>query len=143
MYEDDLPGLLAIKTHFWDKGIPDVEAYIRRRTIEGDWIWLVSKAVSYVEQPIPGIILLEQAVDEEMQFSAAFVNRITRIAAILVQAVEAAQVAGLELSAQAKKGSNELEDQQSDTGSVDSGSQIPWVAEDAAAYQAMIQNASG
>ncbi|KAL3923918.1 MAG: hypothetical protein SGILL_001367 [Bacillariaceae sp.] len=112
-------------------------------TVEGDWIWLVSKAVSYVEQPIPGIILLEQAVEEEMQFSAAFVNRITRIAAILVQAVEAAQVAGLELSAQAKEGAKEHgDDQQSEEGSVDSGNQIPWVAEDAAAYQAMLQTAS-
>ncbi|KAL3917673.1 MAG: hypothetical protein SGILL_004603 [Bacillariaceae sp.] len=101
-------------------------------------------ALSYVEQPIPGIILVEQAVDEEMQFSASFVNRITRIVAVLVQAVEAAQVAGLEQSSQAKKGSHgeHVEEGQSDTGSVDSGNQIPWVAEDAAAYQAMLQNAS-
>ena len=132
-----------MKTHFWDKGRPDVEAYIRRRTIEGDWIWLVSKAVSYVEQPIPGIILLEQYVEEDMHFSATVVNRITRIAAILVQAVEAAQVAALELSAQAKQGPGDNnEDQASDAGSVDSSNQIPWVAEDAAAYQAMLQNAS-
>ncbi|KAG7357302.1 PAS/PAC sensor hybrid histidine kinase [Nitzschia inconspicua] len=143
VYEDDLPGLLAIKTHFWDKGRPEVEAYIRRRTIEGDWIWLVSKAVSYVEQPIPGIILLEQVVDEEMQHSASVINRITRIAAILVQAVEAAQVVGLELSGQTKKVTSEnVDDQQSDSGSVDSSNQIPWVAEDAAAYQAMLQSAS-
>jgi CheY-like chemotaxis protein/Ran GTPase-activating protein (RanGAP) involved in mRNA processing and transport len=143
VYEDDLPGLLAIKTHFWDKGQPDVEAYIRRRTIEGDWIWLESKAVSYVEQPIPGIILLEQAVDVDMQYWASSINRIVRIAAILIQAVEAAHVAGLELSAQAKQVMHEnVDDQQSDAGSVDSGNQIPWVAEDAAAYQAMLQTAS-
>ena len=54
--------MLAIKTHFWDKGNPDVEAYIRRRSVEGDWIFLVTKAVSYVEQPIPGIILVERRV---------------------------------------------------------------------------------
>jgi CheY-like chemotaxis protein len=96
-----------------------------------------------VEQPIPGIILLEQAVEEDLQFLASCINRITRIAAILVQAVEAAQVAGLELSAQAKQGpNNHGDDQQSDAGSVESANQIPWVAEDAAAYQAMLQNAS-
>lgn len=126
-----MPGFLAVKTHFWDKGHPDVEAYIRRRTIEGDWIWLVTKAVSYVDQPIPGIILLERAVEDEPY--AALVNRITRITAILVQAVEAAQVASLNATtetAQAPDNSPE-------------NAHIPWVAEDAAAYQAMMQNASG
>ena len=48
VYEEDLPGFLAVKTHFWDKGHPDVELYLRRRTIDGDWIWLKAKAVSYV-----------------------------------------------------------------------------------------------
>eukprot|EP00339_Tiarina_fusa_P025426 CAMPEP_0117015574 /NCGR_PEP_ID=MMETSP0472-20121206/12418_1 /TAXON_ID=693140 ORGANISM="Tiarina fusus, Strain LIS" /NCGR_SAMPLE_ID=MMETSP0472 /ASSEMBLY_ACC=CAM_ASM_000603 /LENGTH=1296 /DNA_ID=CAMNT_0004719407 /DNA_START=215 /DNA_END=4105 /DNA_ORIENTATION=- len=130
VYEDDLPGLLAVKTHFWDKGHPDVEVYLRRRTIDGDWIWLVAKAVSYVDQPIPGIILLEQLVDDPDH--ATIVNRVTRIAAILVQAVEAAQVASMsatEISPMADGASSEA-------------SQIPWVAEDAAAYQAMLQSAS-
>lgn len=82
-------------------------------------------------------------MDEDMQFSASFINRLTRIAAILVQAVEAAQVAGLELSSQAKQVTTDnIDDQQSDAGSVDSGNQIPWVAEDAAAYQAMLLSAS-
>mmetsp|Transcript_24323 Transcript_24323/g.27223 ORF Transcript_24323/g.27223 Transcript_24323/m.27223 type:complete len:375 (+) Transcript_24323:356-1480(+) len=67
VYEDDLPGFLAIKSHFWDKGNPDVETYIRRRSVEGDWIWLVTKAVSYVEQPIPGIILIERRVESAQQ----------------------------------------------------------------------------
>jgi len=117
VYEDDLPGLLAVKSQFWDNGNPDVEAYIRRRTQEGEWIWLVAKAVSYVEQPIPGIILVERRVvsedrdydnlhfdgdyedyetyktDMESLFKARRVNAITRITAILVQAVEAAQEA--------------------------------------------------
>jgi CheY-like chemotaxis protein/Ran GTPase-activating protein (RanGAP) involved in mRNA processing and transport len=134
VYEDDLPGLLAVKTHFWDNGHPDVEVYLRRRTIDGDWVWLVTKAVSYVDQPIPGIILLEREV-EDIQH-ASQINRIIRISAILVQAVEAAQVASLNTG---------LKDdlQGSDTGSLDSSSMIPWVAEDAAAYQAMLQHASG
>jgi CheY-like chemotaxis protein/Ran GTPase-activating protein (RanGAP) involved in mRNA processing and transport len=122
-----------VKTHFWDNGEPDVEVYLRRRTIEGDWIWLVTKAVLYVEQPIPGIILLERTVQDE--HLASQINRIIRITAILVQAVEAAQVA--KLNAGFKKDTDN-----SDAGSVDGPSQIPWVAEDAAAYQAMLQNAS-
>ncbi|CAJ1942310.1 unnamed protein product [Cylindrotheca closterium] len=130
VYEDDLPGLLAVKTHFWDNGHPDVEVYLRRRTIDGDWIWLVTKAVSYVDQPIPGIILLERAVDDVEH--ANRISRIIRISAILVQAVEAAQVASLNPGL-----TDEL--QGSDNGSVDSSTQIPWVAEDAAAYQAMLQ----
>lgn len=131
VYEDDLPGLLAVKTHFWDNGHPDVEVYLRRRTIDGDWIWLVTKAVSYVDQPIPGIILLERTVDDVDL--ASRISRIIRISAILVQAVEAAQVASLNPGLR-----DNLEG--SDTASVDSSTQIPWVAEDAAVYQAMLQH---
>ena len=133
VYEDDLPGFLAVKSHFWDKGDPDVEVYLRRRTIEGDWIWLCTKAVSYVDQPIPGIILLEQSVEDEAVASQT--NRITRITAILVQAVEAAQVALLN-----DEGIPNDNAAGSETASIDG--QIPWVAEDAAAYQAMLQSAS-
>eukprot|EP00980_Cylindrotheca_fusiformis_P008223 scaffold1736_cov127-Cylindrotheca_fusiformis.AAC.37 len=131
VYEDDLPGLLAVKTHFWDNGHPDVEVYLRRRTVDGDWVWLITKAVSYVDQPIPGIILLEREVEDTLL--ASRINRIIRISAILVQAVEAAQVASLNPG---------LKDdlQGSETGSLDSSSQIPWVAEDAAAYQAMLEH---
>lgn len=174
VYEDDVPGLLAVKTHFWDKGNPDVEAFIRRRTHEGDWVWLCTKAVSYVEQPIPGIILVERRVvsegreydspyyDEEEDgdydayvkdmegiFRARAVNAITRITAILIQAVEAAEEAatspGLSSGAPRpgqtnRNGNNLHDDQASDAGSsVDSANKIPWVAEDAAAYQAMVQ----
>mmetsp|Transcript_10897 Transcript_10897/g.31653 ORF Transcript_10897/g.31653 Transcript_10897/m.31653 type:complete len:1397 (+) Transcript_10897:356-4546(+) len=181
IYEDDLPGLLAIKCHFWDKGHPDVEAYIRRRSQEGEWMWLVTKAVSYVEQPIPGIILLERriaspnrdgenyycdddedyetyAADMEAIFRAKAISAITRISAILIQAVETAHEAptALELSAvsrhpgdkQPKQSQKNMrnntsinihDDQESLSGSsVESASRIPWVAEDAAAYQAML-----
>ena len=48
MFDEDLPGFLCIKTQFWDKAQTDVEVYIRRRSIDGDWIWLVSRAVSYI-----------------------------------------------------------------------------------------------
>jgi len=177
VYEDDLPGFLAIKSHFWDKGNPDVEAYIRRRSVEGDWIWLVTKAVSYVEQPIPGIILIERRVESAQQreyenyydddddddddynsntealMRAQSINQITRISAILVQAVEAAQeLAALEMSSATQHKINNTQQQggrqpnddsmqengQQSVSSVDSTNQIPLVAEDAAAYQAKL-----
>jgi CheY-like chemotaxis protein/Ran GTPase-activating protein (RanGAP) involved in mRNA processing and transport len=90
VYDDDLPGFLAVKTHFWDKGQPDVEVFLRRRTFGGDWVWIVSKVISNIDEPIPGMIVEECRVfDEEL---AQRVNRITKIAAVLVQAVEAAQL---------------------------------------------------
>lgn len=76
----------AIKTHFWEREQPDVEVYLRRRTIEGEWIWLVAKVVSYIDSPVPGIIIHEQIVMNE--YVAMLVSRITRIASLLLQAVE-------------------------------------------------------
>lgn len=143
MNEDDLPGLLAVKSHFWDEGHPDVEVYLRRRTVEGDWVWLVTKAVSYVDQPIPGIILLERAVEDE--YSARLVNRITRITAILVQAVEAANVASLKLLEDTVVGGaagKKVEVAMDDTSTDGQHEAIPWIADDAAAYQKMLQNTS-
>lgn len=88
VYDEDLPGFLCIKTQFWDKGEGNVPAYIRRRTIDGDWIWLESKAVAFVSQPVPGITLEEVLVENEEV--AKEINRVTRITAILVQGAEAA-----------------------------------------------------
>lgn len=82
--------MLCVKTKFWDKGVGDVMAYIRRRTVDGDWLWLESKAVSYVTQPVPGIILHETKVQDEQM--AHELNRVTKITAIVVQAVEAAKL---------------------------------------------------
>jgi hypothetical protein len=90
VYDEDLPGLLCVKSKFWDKGMGDVLAFIRRRTAEGEWLWLESKAVSYVSQPVPGIILHESKVQDEN--TAQELNRITRITAIVVQAVEASKI---------------------------------------------------
>ncbi|KAL7537208.1 hypothetical protein ACHAXR_007662, partial [Thalassiosira sp. AJA248-18] len=87
VHDDDLLGLHAIKTHFWERDQPDVEVYLRRRTIEGEWIWLVAKVVSYIDSPVPGIIIHETVVQNEDV--AVLVSRITRIASLLLQAVEA------------------------------------------------------
>eukprot|EP00581_Thalassiosira_minuscula_P017967 CAMPEP_0183730798 /NCGR_PEP_ID=MMETSP0737-20130205/33717_1 /TAXON_ID=385413 /ORGANISM="Thalassiosira miniscula, Strain CCMP1093" /LENGTH=221 /DNA_ID=CAMNT_0025963379 /DNA_START=255 /DNA_END=916 /DNA_ORIENTATION=- len=80
VHDDDLLGLHAIKTHFWEKDQPDVEVYLRRQTIEGDWIWLVAKVVSYIDSPVPGIIIHETIVHNEDV--AVLVSRITRIASL-------------------------------------------------------------
>ena len=109
VFDEDLPGLLCIKRQFWDEGIPDVEVIIRRRTIEGDWVWLASKAVAYVNHPVPGITLEETLVhDEEL---AKRLNRITRITAVLVQAVEAAWLT------EAQKEEDGMQEEKQDPGS--------------------------
>jgi len=91
VHEDDLLGLHAIKTHFWERDQPDVEVYLRRRSIsdnnnDGEWIWLIAKVVSYIDSPVPGIIIHESIcynVDV-----ALLVSKVTRIASLLLQAVE-------------------------------------------------------
>ena len=88
VHDDDLLGLHAIKTHFWEKDQPDVEVYLRRQTVEGEWIWLGAKVVSYIDSPVPGVIIHECTVQNEDV--AVLVSRITRIASLLLQAVEAA-----------------------------------------------------
>ena len=91
LFDEDLPGFLCAKTQFWDKGQSDVEVYIRRRSIDGDWMWLVSRAVSHFsDAEISGIILEETFVPIAQMEVVQTVNRITRIMAILIQAVEAA-----------------------------------------------------
>lgn len=139
VYEDDLPGLIAVKTLFWDKGQPDVEVYIRRQTIEKGWIWLATKAVSYIDQPIPGIILLESEVEDE--YVASQINRIIRITAILVQAVEAAKVAELRNAELQRQDISNNRQNMNTEATPDGTEHIPLVAEDAAAYKAMMENA--
>ena len=130
VYDEDLPGFLAVKTYFWDIGNPSVEVYLRRRTIEGDWIWLATKVVDYIDHPVQGMIVQEVIVDDEE--SAKRINRITRITSILVQAIEAAK------ATETEKEHIEL---QPDT--LFTNTEIPLVAEDAAAYQALLRQASG
>ena len=51
-----------IKTHFWECDQPDVEVYLRRRTIEGEWIWLVANVVSYIDSPFQELSSIEKQV---------------------------------------------------------------------------------
>lgn len=86
VHDDDLLILHAIKTHFWERDQPDVEVYLRRRTIEGGWTWLVANVVSYIDSPVPGIVIHE-AIVRNIDM-ATLINRITRIASLLLRAVE-------------------------------------------------------
>ena len=91
VYDEDLPGFLGVKTQFWDVG-QNVPIYLRRRSLEagGHWMWLRSQVLTYVQTPISGTILHEEIVSDHDVAWAKRYNRITRITAILVQAVEAA-----------------------------------------------------
>lgn len=89
LFDEDLPGFLCVKTQFWDNGQSDVQVYLRRRSIEGDWIWLESKAVEHVDRAGIPCIILEESLVGDLEL-AKNVNRTTRITSILVQAVETA-----------------------------------------------------
>jgi CheY-like chemotaxis protein len=132
LFDEDLPGFLCIKTQFWDKGQSNVEAFIRRRTIEGEWIWLASKAVTYInEGEINAIIIEESLIPDDHIDIAQILNRIIRITAILIQAVEAAWLAKA-------KSKNELNDQHIAQSILINDSNFLEYEEDSAAYQAVL-----
>lgn len=88
VHTDDILGLHAVKTHFWERNQPDVEVYLRRQNTLGEWVWFQAKVVSYIDSPVAGLIVKEACVPQEMEFTAAVVSRVTRIASLLLQAVE-------------------------------------------------------
>ena len=134
VFDEDLPGFLCIKTQFWDRGTADVEVMIRRRTIDGDWVWLASKAISYVSQPVPGIILEETLVEDVG--TAQRYNRITRLTAVLVQAVEAAWLTSQQQHGEQKE--EEATPEEARKASPDS-----MLTQDVQAYQEWMQATSG
>ena len=130
VYDEDLPGFIAIKNAFWDNAEPNVEAYVRRQTLEGDWIWLATKVIEYIHHPVQGMIVQEEVAND--QEFAIRVNRITRIAAILLHAIEAAKCTEVQKP--------QFEDDLLKSFATNT---IPLVADDAAAYQALLSQASG
>ena len=115
VHDEDILGLHAIKTQFWECDQPDVEAYIRRRrcpntnisnnnssnnnynsnnnnnnnNLDSEWIWVMVKVVSFIDSPVPGMIIHETLVTATNIHTAIIVNRVTRIASLLLGAVEA------------------------------------------------------
>ena len=88
---------------------------MRRRTIDNTYVWLSARVVSYIDSPVPGIIIHERFIFEERDDDyggieygnsnyydnnnvevdvARMVSRVTRIAALLLQAVESALFGG-------------------------------------------------
>lgn len=130
VFDEDLPGFLFVKTQFWEKGELDVAVFLRRRTIEGDWLWLETKGMSFITDPIAGITVREALVHDEAM--ARRINRITRIAAILVQAVEAAML-GQENGPLDESGRSSLRPYEILPQSTD-------IAEDAVAYKSLIDS---
>lgn len=133
VHEEDNVGLQSVKKHFWDRGRPDVEVYLRRQTVEGDWIWLASKVVSFIDNPVPGVILHECRV-ENVEL-AETVSRTTRIAAMLTEAVldsRRDELSGAESMSDGPDGAPEVP-----------AIAIPGVADDAAALQSLLENAAG
>lgn len=138
VYEDDLPGFVAVKTQFWDNRRnrrPNVECFLRRRNMEGDWIWLATKVVSYIENPVVGVIVEEQLVEDEDH--AIQMNRIIRITAILIQAVQSAKKeverkAAARMVLEAVNTESPIRD---NVNAVLAAQHIPLVADDALAYQ--------
>uniref|UniRef100_A0A7S1FQS7 Response regulatory domain-containing protein n=2 Tax=Corethron hystrix TaxID=216773 RepID=A0A7S1FQS7_9STRA len=88
VHAQDVAGLRAIATNFWERGNTEVTAYIRRQTSSGRWVWLSANLERYVEIPVPGAIIREKLVKDDKR--AKVVARTTRISALLASAVEAA-----------------------------------------------------
>lgn len=140
LHDEDLPGFLCVKTKFWDRGQTDVEAFIRRRSIDGDWIWLSSKAVSFIiNAEIPAIILEESVVSETQIDHALVVNRTTRITSILIQAVEAAWLTESDKQYDEQNG----EEFQPPTTLTDETLLLQIINEDAVAYQSVMDAITG
>ncbi|KAI2494533.1 hypothetical protein MHU86_19992 [Fragilaria crotonensis] len=142
VYEDDLPGFVAVRTQFWDNNMPDVECFLRRRTREGEWVWLATKVLSYIDEPVQGVIVEEREVENVER--AVQINRIIRVTAILIQAVQSARraadrKAAVTMSQEAV--SNDYAIRNSDRTSLPTQN-IPLVAEDALAYQNWFKQAA-
>jgi CheY-like chemotaxis protein/Ran GTPase-activating protein (RanGAP) involved in mRNA processing and transport len=99
VHDEDVIGLQAIKTYFWDRGQPSVEAYIRRQSVVdtnengggGDpssvrWVWLAVRVAAYLDVPIPGAVLHERIVPD-INF-AKLVNKTSRVVALILVALE-------------------------------------------------------
>jgi len=90
VHPDDLPGLKAVSKYFWDNGDTDVTAYLRRKTVKGKWIWLASSLSGCFERPVPGV-MIKETIAGNVQL-AKHVSRVTRIAAIIANAIESARI---------------------------------------------------
>lgn len=128
-------GYDAIKTKYWENGISEVEAYFRRKTIEGEWIWLVSKFISIMEEPVPALVIRESVVlDTELALS---ISRAIRVGVLLINATETAE---LLVKSQAME-MNQTKSLFTENGGMNVDI-IPGLADDAAALQMILAAAN-
>jgi len=130
IHAQDLIGVKAICSRFWEKGQPGIEAYFRRRTVEDDWVWLSAKAITYIEDPVPGFILYEARVTDGKKANS--ISQTVRIPAMLANAVDEAFSKKDETSAENKDNSG---NDANFNGVRLEVSAIPGLADDAAALQ--------
>jgi len=133
VYHEDIQVLRATKEKLWDKGNLRVSVHLRRKTLEGQWIWLVSKVSSFVDYPVPSFVLHEhRAPDDE---AATFYARITRTIACLAEALDRAYDA-----TDPSPTGTTAPDASLYVTSPDSVGVIPGLADDAAQLQALLQH---
>lgn len=86
LHADDILGMHAIVKGYWVKGNTEIEAYYRRKSIEEEWIWVVGKVHSVMEQPVLGLIIQERRPLSDKV--ATNVNKIIRIVTTIAIAIE-------------------------------------------------------
>ena len=87
MHAKDIDIFNFIKSKYWENNMPDVQIFFRRKTIEGNWIWLSATLVSSLDIPIPASIVHEEVVMDTER--AAYINKVTSLTTKLVTTVGA------------------------------------------------------
>jgi len=86
VHPEDYMSLKSIKERYWDAGNLQIQTYYRRKDINGEWMWIVGKLSSIMEQPIKGLRIIEKCPDNKDV--AERINKLVRIATTLAIAVE-------------------------------------------------------
>lgn len=86
VHHEDVRGLRAIQKRYWEKGSTSIVCFLRRKTLDGDWVWVRSDVVSLVDQPVPGYVIREvREKDDDDAYTCA---RLIRIVSLLFEAIE-------------------------------------------------------
>jgi len=89
MNRDDVDAFNFIKEMFWEKNATEVEIPIRRKTLEGDSVWVISKIASFVDIPVPGMIIQENLAKDTER--AEYMNKVIRMSIVILNTIEACQ----------------------------------------------------
>ena len=86
VHYEDVRGLRAIQKRYWENGSTSIVCFLRRKTPDGDWVWVRSDVVSLVDQPVPGYVIRE--IRERNDDDAHTCSRLIRIVSLLFEAIE-------------------------------------------------------